>query len=484
MANFHPRIGKSIYPIFNLRHTLNEQGGADRLSVSNGKFPAILIYRAEDSSPHCYCVMSRESQDTYDYTTKEKPESKDSFHENAPPNQAGRDQLRKMEIDENGKPDLSNLDDVVATNAVLDNPLAIKPKDELIRDVEEYVRLHQLEEYREEFIKGALVAQNPSNTDSISELTEEDRQTLRYEVEHKWKQPKTLYYLVILVSMCAIIQGMDETVVNGAQIFYQPQLGLSAADVGTQRADWLLGLVNSAPYLACAVLGCWLTDPLNRVLGRRGVIFLSCFIAGVASIWEAVSNSWVNLFLARFVLGLGIGSKSTTVPVYTAECAPAPIRGSLVMQWQVWTAFGIMLGYVCDLAFLNVPDTGNIVGLNWRLMLGSTVIVPIFVCCQVYFCPESPRWLISKNKHKKAFESFKRLRPTTLQAARDTYYIAAQLEIEAAVRRRRNLIIDLFRIPRNRRAALASWVVMFMQQFCGVNVIAYYSSQMYSYAHP
>ena len=41
------------------------------------------------------------------------------------------------------------------------------------------------------------------------------------------------------------------------------------------------------------------------------------------------------------------------------------------MMWQTWTAFGIMIGYVMDLAFQNVPDPSGIRGLNWRLMLGS-----------------------------------------------------------------------------------------------------------------
>ena len=58
-------------------------------------------------------------------------------------------------------------------------------------------------------------------------------------------------------------------------------------------------------------------------------IWISCFVAAVASIWEGVANSWINLFLARFVLGLGIESKSTIVPVYAAECSPAPIRGCI-----------------------------------------------------------------------------------------------------------------------------------------------------------
>jgi hypothetical protein len=156
-----------------------------------------------------------------------------------------------------------------------------------------------------------------------------------------------------------------------------------------------------------------LTEPCNKVFARRGTIFISCFIAAVASIWEGVANSWVNLFLARFVLGesfpsvrssnhalmllfahnvngaapgLGIGPKSSTVPVYSAECAPAPIRGALVMMWQMWTAFGIMLGNIMGVAFGGLaPDLG------WRLMLGSTVVLPLIVCAQVYFCPESPR---------------------------------------------------------------------------------------------
>lgn len=87
-------------------------------------------------------------------------------------------------------------------------------------------------------------------------------------------------------------------------------------------------------------------------------------------------------FIARFALGLGIGPKSATVPIYAAECSPPQIRGALVMQWQMWTvrpplltlstgadylqAFGIMLGFVSDLVFYKVPDVSGITGLNWR----------------------------------------------------------------------------------------------------------------------
>ncbi len=66
---------------------------------------------------------------------------------------------------------------------------------------------------------------------------------------------------------------MDETVVNGAQSFYKVQFGI--ADSSNPRDTWLLGLCNSAPYLCCALIGCWLTDPRNKRWGRRGTVFVS-----------------------------------------------------------------------------------------------------------------------------------------------------------------------------------------------------------------
>lgn len=49
--------------------------------------------------------------------------------------------------------------------------------------------------------------------------------------------------------------------------------------------------------------------------------------------------------------------------------------------------------------------------------------------------------------------------------------INALLEEEANIATGRLAIVELFSVPRNRRAALASGIVMFMQQFCGINVI-------------
>ena len=92
------------------------------------------------------------------------------------------------------------------------------------------------------------------------------------------------------------------------------------------------------------------------------------------------------------------------------------------MLWQFFTAVGIMFGFVSALAFYYVPHKSFGTGLNWRLMLGSACIPPIIVLFQIPFVPESPRWLMGKERHKEAFESLKALRFEEIAAARDCFY--------------------------------------------------------------
>lgn len=81
------------------------------------------------------------------------------------------------------------------------------------------------------------------------------------------------------------------------------------------------------------------------------------------------------------------------------------------------------------------------------------------------------RWYIQHEKPNKAFRSFQRLRFSNVQAARDTYYTHVGVELERKANKGKNLFTqfsELFTVPRNRRATLATWIVMFGQQFCGV----------------
>ena len=214
----------------------------------------------------------------------------------------------------------------------------------------------------------------------------------------------------------------------------------------------------------------WISDPLNNLLARRGTIFLAAIFSFCAPFGMALSQKWGQLVAARVLLGIGMGLKEVTVPVYSAESAPTNIRGGLVMSWQMWTAFGIFIGTCANLVFVN---TGKIA---WRLQYGAPFVPAVPLLLGIWFCPESPRWLLKKGKVAKAYRSLLRLRNTPLQAARDLYFIHAQLVYEDLLLEQSGLakngnfftrFIELFTIPRLRRATQASGVVMIAQQMCG-----------------
>jgi hypothetical protein len=78
---------------------------------------------------------------------------------------------------------------------------------------------------------------------------------------------------------------------------------------------------------------------------------------------------------------------------------------------------------------------------------------------------------MKKGRYHDAYASFKRLRNTELQAARDLYYVHRQLMEEFAVLRGANYFsrfVELFTIPRVRRASLAAFVVMIAQQVINI----------------
>ncbi|KAL2759405.1 hypothetical protein ACRALDRAFT_2038277 [Sodiomyces alcalophilus JCM 7366] len=317
------------------------------------------------------------------------------------------------------------------------------------------------------FRLGVALAQDPDSVHTLAGLTDEEKRCIGMESQGSIIQklfrsvPSELLFVVAVCSLCAAVQGMDETTVNGAQIFYKTYFGID-------ENPMILGLVNGAPYLCCAVLGCWLTGPLNAMYGRRGTIMFCCGISALACLLQANAGGWWDMFISRLLLGLGIGPKSATVPMYAAECAPPKLRGALVMQWQMWTAFGMMIGF--------------------SMTFGLYTMI---VCGLCHLCPESPQYLLQRKKYLDAYKSMCKLRLQKVQAARDIIYAHALLQRGQEVQQNQPARAQTSKVPlvrklsalfgrrRNRNAFWASQIVMFMQQFCGVNIIAYYSAEIF-----
>lgn len=64
-----------------------------------------------------------------------------------------------------------------------------------------------------------------------------------------------------------------------------------------------------------------------------------------------------------------------------AKGSSSSLPRTLAMGWQLWTAFGIFLGFAANMI---VENTGKIV---WRLQLGSAFIPAMPLALGIIWCP-------------------------------------------------------------------------------------------------
>ena len=153
----------------------------------------------------------------------------------------------------------------------------------------------------------------------------------------------------------------------GANLGWPTEFGLNVnltcKDDAITSDIWIFSFVNASTYLTAALLGCWLSDPLNEhVYGRKGALFVAGIFSFASVIGAAYTTNWRLLLACRILLGLGMGAKVSVVAVYMSEAAPTIIRGRVVVLWQTFVAFGIFLGNAANIVVRN----------SWRWQLACS----------------------------------------------------------------------------------------------------------------
>ncbi len=270
--------------------------------------------------------------------------------------------------------------------------------------------------------------------------------------------------VVIIAAVAAVgglLFGFDTGIISGAIPFLQQNFDLSNSMLENITTSALLG----------AVIGAMFTGRLTDILGRKRIILFTAIIFTIGALWSGAVTSPTELMAARFIVGLAIGISSFSVPLYISEISPADKRGQLVSLFQLLITIGILASYLTDLAFAKTD-----VVTSWRPMLYSGVIPGLLLFVGMIFLPETPRWLMSKGRRQEAEKILRRVeKPEKVEIALN------EIQNELEKDKQKVKFSEIFR-PWLRIPLMIAIVIMFFQQFVGINTVIYYSPKIFMIA--
>ena len=284
--------------------------------------------------------------------------------------------------------------------------------------------------------------------------------------------PKTSIKVIALAVAGAVggfLFGFDSSVVNGVVDAVQGQFDLSASLTGFAVASALLGCAVGA-YVAGRIADRWGRIP--TMLVGAVLFFVSALGCGFAfGVWDLVF--W------RLVGGLGIGIASVIAPAYIAEISPKHMRGRLASLQQLAITIGIFAALLSDALFANGAGGAGEefwFGLEaWRWMFLAGAVPAVVYGLISWRLPESPRFLVLKERDDEVRTIFARLWPDD--------------DVERAIREMRDAI-ETDKLG-SKKGALSGnrfglkpivWIgiiLSVLQQFVGINVIFYYSTTLW-----
>ncbi|KAH7385498.1 general substrate transporter [Phaeosphaeria sp. MPI-PUGE-AT-0046c] len=233
---------------------------------------------------------------------------------------------------------------------------------------------------------------------------------------------------------------------------------------GAVVATFTIGALFGA--LLCTWVGDW--------LGRRKVIFGAAICTFIGEVLQCTSFELAQFVVGRFILGFGVGALSATVPVWQSECSSAANRGKHVVLDGCFISLGYLLEAWINLGFFEASNKP----IQWRVPLAIPTLISIVPMAVVFMIPESPRWLVNKNRSEEARASlaaFKALDPHDPEISTELSGIEMALEETG---RSAAKLSDIFTMGKDKlfyRFSLCIFL-QFLQQMCGSNLISTYST--------
>ncbi|EXJ91450.1 hypothetical protein A1O1_04562 [Capronia coronata CBS 617.96] len=239
----------------------------------------------------------------------------------------------------------------------------------------------------------------------------------------------------------------------------------------TLPSSWLSA--GSGTANAGMALGAFAAGPIIKKLGRRLSVVVIVAIALLGMILQISIHSYWGIMAGRTINSFSMGIEINNVPMYMSELSPPAIRGSLVNLFSWWEMIGVLIAKgICH----NTMRTYANSAWSWRTVLVFQMIVPVIMLCALWLVPESPRWLIQRNRHEEAEKALAYIRKgvATDEEVHEELVLTQQAVAEQEELHKATSYLDCFKGSNGRRLMIATGVQV-LQQLSGNAFMTSYS---------
>ncbi|KAL5389684.1 hypothetical protein DPSP01_002179 [Paraphaeosphaeria sporulosa] len=284
-----------------------------------------------------------------------------------------------------------------------------------------------------------------------------------------------------IIQLCAILSvsylvstlnGFDSSLMGAinAMESYQTTMGLSGEgpSTGIVFIVYQLGQIAAFPFCGFLADG----------YGRRFAIFVGCIVVLIGTAIQTTANDQAQFIGGRFVLGLGASIASAVAPAYAVELAHPAFRGTMAgMYNNFWWLGNILAGWTTYGTNRHMADSS----WSWRLPTLVQCILPGIVACLVMFFPETPRWLLSKDRREEAIAIMSKYHGDGDANSPVVQLQLREIEEDFARHRNENPWWDMRELVNTRGARYRLFLVIcmsFFGQWSGNNVVSYFMPAM------
>lgn len=269
----------------------------------------------------------------------------------------------------------------------------------------------------------------------------------------------------VIAAFVANIGTINTGLIFGFSAVVIPQL--QAADtlipVDESQSSWVASLSAIG-----TPIGCLFSGYMMDTIGRKKALLLTEIPLIIGWIVIACATNVDMIYAGRVLTGFGSGMVGAPARVYTSEVTQPHLRGMLCALASTGISLGVLVQYTLG-AFTS-----------WKTLSIISASVPVLAFVLMLFMPETPNFLVTKNKPDQAMKSLAKLRGSTYNLEREVTQLQAfaQKSNQKKKLTPKETIQALLHPSCLKPFGILSLYFM-MYQFSGVNTITFYAVEIF-----